>query len=64
MNKKEILEAQENSQRMFPRKAKKSRMNLLELAKDDEQILDKAWSELAEEKQVETFSKKPVKEVA
>ncbi len=61
MTKQELLEAHENSRRMFPPKAK---MNLLELTEDDERILDKVWSELAEEKQVETFSKKPVKEAA
>ena len=64
MTKKEMLEAQENSRRMFPPKAKKSKMNLLELTKDDEQILDKAWSELAEEKQIEKPAKRPIKAAA
>ena len=64
MNKKEMLQAQEDSHRMFPRKAKKSTMNLLELTVTDEQSLDKAWKDLAEEKQLEKVERKPVKEVA
>ena len=64
MTKKEMLEAQEDSRRMFPPKTKKSKMNLLELTKDDERILDKAWSELADEKQIEKPVKRPIKEAA
>jgi hypothetical protein len=64
MTVEEMLEAEENSRRMFPPKAKKSKMNLLELTEDDERILDKVWAELAEEKQIEPVSPKPVKEAA
>ncbi len=64
MTVEDMLQAQEDSRRMFPRKAKKSTMNLLELTKDDEQILDKAWKDLAEEKQIEKVERKPVKEAA
>ena len=64
MTVEEMLEAQENSHRMFTPKAKKSKMNLLELNKDDERILDKAWTELAEEKQIEKPAKRPIKEAA
>ena len=64
MTKEEMLQAQENSPRMFPRKAPKSTMNLLELTKDDERILDKAWSELADEKQIKKVETKPIKEAA
>lgn len=60
----EMLEAKENSRRMFPPKAKRSKMNLLELTKDDEQVLDKAWSELADENQIEKPAKRPIKEAA
>lgn len=64
MTKQEMLEAQEDSRRMFPRKTKKSAMNLLELTEDDEQILDKAWKDLAEEKQIEKVERKSIKEAA
>ena len=64
MTVEEMLQAQEDSRRMFPRKAKKSAMNLLELTDTDEQILDKAWKDLAEEKQIEKVERKPVKEAA
>ena len=64
MTKEEMLQTQENSRRMFPRKAQKSTMNLLELTEDDERILDKAWSELAQEKQIKKVKTKPIKEAA
>lgn len=64
MTKEEMLQAKENSRRMFPQKAKKSTMNLLEITKDDERILDKAWSESAEEKRIKKVETKPIKEAA
>ncbi len=64
MTEKELLEAQENSRRMFPAKAKKSTMNMIELTDDDEKILDKVWAELAKEKKIERVEGKPIKEAA
>ncbi|NJM53826.1 MAG: hypothetical protein HC846_10820 [Blastocatellia bacterium] len=64
MTEQELLEAQENSRRMFPAKAKKSTMNMFELTEDDEKILDKVWTDLAKEKKIERVEVKPIKEVA
>jgi hypothetical protein len=64
MTTEEMLKAQENSRQMFPSKAKKSKMNLLELAKDDEVILEKSWSELASEKQIKKSFTPAIKKVA
>lgn len=60
----EMLQAQENSRRMFPPKPKQSSMELLELTADDERILDDVWAELARKRQVEVISQEVVKEAA